>query len=411
VSITEAPRRLRARLEPVRLPPARQLAIAAVLFLLGTGSMLFFKFRSGYVPGDLDIYRAAGTLALHGRAPYGPHFGRGLRVDLPFTYPPFAAFAVIPLALQPARMAEVTWTVVNLLLLGTMVWWLFKPTLNRFGLGHPAFMALAISAFAWTVPVAQTIAYGQVNLALAACCLVDCTRTSRRRGILVGIAAAIKLTPGLFIVYFAATKQWAAALRATATFVVCQLLAAVVLPSGSRQYWFHLIFEADRPGNPLRFFNQSLYGAIHRIGAPGWLWAPCVVVVVAAGIWRARRAHERGAEVAAVALVGLTAVLISPISWQHHAVWILMMFAVLATWATTPRRVALVALGLAAFIVPVPQIGNAMVLSSRFPPLDRIIENSDVLIYLVMLVALPVVPVTREERPSPAGAGIPAVVP
>lgn len=410
MSANEELRRLRAR-SGLHLPPSRDLALAALVFAAGTGSMLFFKFRSGYIPGDLDIYRAAGTLALHGKAPYGPHFGNGLRVDLPFTYPPFAAFVVIPLALQPARMAQATWTLANLVFLGVMVWWLFGPTLKRWGLGHPAWIALAISAFAWTVPVAQTIAYGQVNLGLALCCLVDCTRTSRRRGVLVGIAAAVKLTPGIFIAYFAVTRQWAAAVRSAATFAACSLLAAAILPSGSARYWFHLVFEADRPGNPLRFFNQSAYGAIHRLGAPGWLWAPAVLAVAVLGLWRAREAHGRGAEVAAVAIVGFSALLISPISWQHHAVWILMMFAAFAVWARTPARVVLVFLLLAAFIVPVPQIGNAMVLSHVAWPLDKVLENSDILIFLAMILALPLVPVTDEERrrAGPAAA-VPAAL-
>jgi alpha-1,2-mannosyltransferase len=387
---------------------ARDLAIALALFCAAVGPLLFFKFRSGYVPGDLDIYRAAGTLALHGKGPYGPHFGRGLRVDLPFTYPPFAAFMVIPLAVLPARVAQVVWTLANVGFLSVMVWWLFRPVLERRGLGHPAFLALAIGAFAWTVPVAQTIAYGQVNLFLALLIFVDCTRTSRRRGVLVGIAAAIKLTPGLFILYFAVTRQWAAALRAVVTFAVCELVAAAILPGAARQYWLHLVWQATRVGNPYRFYDQSLYGAILHVGLPSWLWGPAVLVVGAAGLWRARRAYLAGCEVVAVALVGLSALLISPISWQHHAVWILLVFGALAGWATTPARTALVAFLLVAFIVPVPQIGNAMVGSDVAPPLDYLLQNSDVLIFLAMLVALPLVPVTREEQARSAVPAPPA---
>lgn len=390
----------------VPLPPARDLLIALALFAAEIGPLLFFKFRSGYVPGDLNIYREAGRLALHGHTMYGPGFGQDLRVRLPFTYPPFAAFVMVPLSLLPGRGAQVAWTFCNLMLLGVMVWWLFPPALRRAGAEHPVFIVATIGALAWTLPFAQTIAYGQVNIALAFICLVDCTRVSRYRGVLVGIAAAVKLTPGLFIVYFAVTKQWAAALRAAATFLLSQLLAAAIVPGAAHEYWFHLVFESSRPGNPFDYYNQSIFGALRHIGAATWLWAPLVAAVAGVGLWRARTAHRAGAEVAAVALVGLSTVLISPISWQHHAVWILMMFATLAAWADTRRRVIGVFALLALFVVPVPQIGNAMVGSNVLPIVNQLVQNSDVVIYLVVLALLPLIPVTQEERdraaaPSP----------
>lgn len=390
----------------LRLPPGRDLLIAALLFAAGVGPLLFFKFRSGFIPGDLDIYRTAGILALHGKAPYGPHFGHGLRVDLPFTYPPFAAFAVIPLGLQPARLAQVTWTAANLAMLGVMVWWLIRPALEKWGLDHPAYMAAAVVAFAWTIPMSQTIAYGQVNIFLGLICLIDCTRLTRYRGVLCGIAAAIKLTPGLFVVYFAVTRQWAAALRSAAAFVVCEGLAAAVLPSGSSDYWLHLLWQLNRPGNPKKFFNQSINGLIYHLNWPHWLWFPGVAVVAVAGLWRAAKAHRTGCEVAAVALVGLSAVLISPISWQHHAVWIIMMFGALAAWATTPRRMVVAALLLVAFIAPVPQIGNLMINAHAATPIGYILENSDIWVFIAMLFVLPLLPVTMRER---APAPVPAV--
>lgn len=397
----------RFRWSDVRLPPASALLLAAALLIAGIGPLLFFKFRNGFIPGDLDIYRTAGLLALHGKAPYGPHFGQGLRVDLPFTYTPFAAFAVIPLGIQPARMAQITWTAANLVMLGVMVWWLFRPALERWGLDRPAYLALAIAAFAWTIPMSQTIAYGQVNIFLALICLIDCTRLTRSKGVLCGIAAAIKLTPGLFIVYFAVTRQWAAAVRSAATFVVCQALAALVLPSGSSKYWFHLLWQTDRPGNPKKFFNQSINGLLYHLNWSHVLWLPLAALVAVAGLWRARTAHARGYEVAAVGLVGLSTVLISPISWQHHAVWILMMFAALAAWATTPRRAVVGAILLVAFIAPVPQIGSLMLNGHTATPLAYLLENSDIVVFIAMLFVLPLVPVTRQERAReavPAGA-------
>lgn len=376
-------------------PGRRQLLAAFGVFLLGIAPLVFFKFRNGKIPGDLAIYRHAGSVALHRGNFYAKGFASHLRVKLPFTYPPFAALAVIPLALLPARLALIGWSAINLGLVALMTWWLIRPALARAGLAHPAWTAAAAAALAWTVPAAQTLAYGQVNIALAFLCLVDCVVVSRGKGVLVGVAAAIKLTPGLFVLYFLATRQWAAAARAAITAVGLELLSVVLLPAASRAYWLHLWWRPRRTGDPGFYFNQSIYGTVLRLGLPHLLYPALAVVAIALGLWRARQAHARGGEVAAVALVGFTAVLVSPISWQHHAVWIIPMFAVLATWAeTTPQRVLAIAL-LCLFIAPVPQIGDLLLKTSFPSALARVIQQSDVIIFGSMLLWLPTVPVLR----------------
>ena len=109
---------------------------------------------------------------------------------------------------------------------------------------------------------------------------------------LVGeMATAIKLTPGLFIVYFAASRQWAAALRAAATALACELAAALISPDPSRRYWMQLWFNPGRTGNPKVYFNQSIYGAILRFGLPHAVWA--VLALAAAGFELAGREVAR----------------------------------------------------------------------------------------------------------------------
>ena len=400
-AVAQAP----ASTERARPPRAGFLAALGV-FLVGIAPLVFFKFRNGYIPGDLTVYRHAGQLALHGRNFYARGFGAHLRVHLPFTYPPFAALAVVPLALVPARLALVVWSAVNLALVAVMTWWLVRPALVRAGRGHPAWTAAAAAALAWTVPAAQTLAYGQVNIMLAFLCLVDCVLVRRGKGVLVGVATAIKLTPGLFIVYFAATRQWAAAARAAVTALALELAAWVLLPDASRSYWLHLWFNPRRTGDPKFFFNQSIYGTVLRLGLPAWLYPVLSVVALVLGLWRARQAHTRGAEVGAVALVGFAAVLVSPISWQHHAIWIVPMFGVLAAWARTPRQWALVGLLLALFIAPVPQIGDVLLRTPVPPVLSRVIQQSDVIIFVSMLAWLPLVSVGRAVALPPAETGV-----
>lgn len=376
-----------------------------VVFALAIAPLLFLKFHNGRVPGDLAIYRRGGSIALHLGNPYAHNFTQGLRVKLPFTYPPFAALVVVPLTLLPPHLSLWVWTAFNLGLVVGLAWWLFRPTLARLEWRQPAVLGLVAAVLVWTFPVAQTIAYGQINLTLAVACLLDCTRTGGRRGILVGLATAIKLTPGLFIVYFAVTRQWAAAGRAAVTTLATMILAAALMPTASREYWLHLVFDRSRPGSPTVYYNQSLYGALLRGGGPAWLWPFLAAGAAAFGLWRAARAHRAGAEVAAVALVGLTAVLVSPISWQHHAVWVVLVLAVLAEWTVqqvghnqSPRRMAVLAGVAVLVLVPVPQVGDLLVRYWGAPVLPRIVQSSDVILFLVLLVALPLRAVTDAER-------------
>jgi alpha-1,2-mannosyltransferase len=371
---------------PVRLPPATDILVGLAVFALVVVPLLFLKFHSGKFPLDLAVYREAGRVVLHSGDPYAADFGRHLRVPLPFTYPPFAALVSVPLGVLSEPVAIVVWTTLSLSLLVAMVWLVMGRSLRQ-----PALLGLVAGALAWTVPLNETISFGQVNLVLAMACLLDCTRTGRHRGVLVGVATAVKLTPGLFIAYFALTRQWAAAARAAVTASVCALLAAAILPGPSRRYWFHLVFSPSRTGDPGYYTNQSVFGTLARLHLAQWLWVPLALGVGALGMWRAARAHREGHEIAAVALVGLTGVLVSPISWQHHAVWIVLVVGVLAAWATTPGRAVATVATLGIFLLPLPWLGSRLVADGAAPLLGGLLENSYVLAFLTLLVVLPLV--------------------
>jgi len=377
------------RFIPVRLPPTTDILVGLAVFGLAVVPLLFLKFHGGKFPLDLAVYREAGRVVLHGGDPYGGDFGRHLRVPLPFTYPPFAALASVAVGVLSEPVAIVAWTALSLSLLVTMVWLVMGRSLRQ-----PVLLGLVAGALAWTVPLNETISFGQVNLVLAMACLLDCTWTGRHRGVLVGVATAIKLTPGLFIAYFALTRQWAAAARAAVTAAVCELLAAAILPGPSRRYWFHLVFSPSRTGDPGYYTNQSIFGTLARLHLAPWLWVlwiPAALGVGALGMWRAARAHREGQEIAAVALVGLTGVLVSPISWQHHAVWIVLVVGVLAAWATTARRAAATVAVLGIFLVPLPWLGSRLVADGAAPLLGGLLENSYVLAFLALLLVLPLV--------------------
>jgi len=394
VAVIEAPPRPRPGR---RVPPIRDVAAALGAFGLLVVPLLALKFASGKFPLDLAVYREAGRVVLHGGNPYAPAFGRDLRVPLPFTYPPFAAMAAVVLALVPNALLGALWTALSLGLLGAIAWLAFRPAIQRVEREPPvarwpawqraAAFGAVVGLLAWTVPLNETISFGQVNLVLAGACLLDCSRPSGRRGVLVGLATAIKLTPGIFVAYFAVTRQWAAAARAAAVALACEVLATVVLPHPSRQYWLHLAWTPGRTGNPGYFTNQSLYGVVTRLHLPLVLWPLLAAGAGVLGLWRAARAHAAGAELAAVALVGLTGVLVSPISWQHHAVWIIVVLGVLAAWAATLHEAAVVVGVLVLFLIPFPLLGHGLL--SGTGPLQVVLVNADVLAFVALLALLP----------------------
>ncbi|MEU6476226.1 glycosyltransferase 87 family protein [Streptomyces sp. NPDC047017] len=305
----------------LRSLPAPPLVLLAVSFVaLG---VLFAALR---VPmPDALVYRAEGAAVLHGRDLYGFEVTAG---RLPATYPPFAAVLFVPTALLPVPALKAAFLAGNALLLA----WLVHLSARLAGRATtPAPLCAATALAAWCEPVFQTFRYGQINIALACLVLWDLTRPpgARGRGAAIGVAAGIKLTPGLFAVYLLLRGRGREAATATAAFAGSVALGALVQPAASVAYWTRHVFETDRVGKLWIIDNQSLQGLIARLlrnPGPGLAWLLPALAVAGAGLWLARRApRERWG----VLLTALTALLVSPISWSHHWVWCVPLTAVL----------------------------------------------------------------------------------
>jgi alpha-1,2-mannosyltransferase len=181
--------------------------------------------------------------------------------------------------------------------------------------------------------VVDHVGFGQINVALMALCLADLLGVRPRRlpaGVLIGLAAAVKLTPAIFIVYLLLTRRWRAAVTATITAAVATLAAFAVSPADSRTFYFDLLWHLDARvglGNNAGIGNQSLQGAVLRLGLPErWVhptWLVLAVLVGVAGIWASRRAWARRGDLAGASAAGLVAVLVSPVSWPHYLVWLI----------------------------------------------------------------------------------------
>jgi alpha-1,2-mannosyltransferase len=242
----------------------------------------------------------------------------------------------------------------------------------------------------WTPPVRDTLWFGQINLILAALVLTDCLRPRKRQGVLVGVATAMKLTPGLFIVYFIVARKGRSAVRALVTVAVCWGGAALLLPTASRQYWFHAAFDVNRPGRPGYWTNQTIDGFISRYHGPHWLWIPLGVIVAVLGLWRAREAHRSGNELAAVVLVGLTSVLVSPISWLHTQVWFVAAIGVILGRGTERRRVMAAGGVLILLLARLSMLGDRLARIYHVPVIGNVIENAYVFLLLFVIAVLPV---------------------
>ncbi|MEU6091845.1 glycosyltransferase 87 family protein [Streptomyces sp. NPDC047085] len=249
-----------------------------------------------------------------------------------FTYPPFAALVMLPLAVLGRNTAIVASLLVNLAALAVVLRILAGPRWRRHGWYR---WSLALCGLALFEPLRDTVSFGQVNLLLLALVLGDSwlltTGRGRWAGAGIGLAAAIKLTPALFIGLLLLAGRRRAAGTATAVALAATALAAWADPDASRFYWTEALWETGRVGRLDYVSNQSLQGVLARLGEPDRaLWAVAVLLVLCVWAAKARRAVAAGDWTAAFALTGAAACLVSPITWVHHLVWLLPSFVVLA---------------------------------------------------------------------------------
>ncbi|MEU7721388.1 glycosyltransferase 87 family protein [Streptomyces tibetensis] len=255
-----------------------------------------------------------------------------------FTYPPFAAVAMVPMALLGLRTAIAVALLLNLAALAVVLRLLAGPDRRRPGWFGWALIACLLVLFE---PLRDTFSFGQVNLLLLALVLADATLLATGRGRLagagIGLAAAVKLTPALFIGLLLVARRWHAAAVATAVALGATALAAWVDPDASRFYWTEALWDTGRVGRLDYVSNQSLQGVLARLGETDrTVWAVAVLPVLGVWVLRTRRAVAARNWTAAFALTGLAACLVSPITWVHHLVWLLPSFAVLVR-AGRPR--------------------------------------------------------------------------
>ncbi|GAA1786387.1 glycosyltransferase 87 family protein [Actinomadura chokoriensis] len=322
---------------------------------------------------DLEVYREGGLAVLRGAPLY--EFLTQPPQLLPFTYPPFAAALAVPFTLLPWRAAQWTWVVLIYVALAIVVWYAFRDLIRRTGRWAPLTAGVLFAAMAWLDPVRDQVRFGQVGLFLLAMCLADCCARTPRwpRGALIGLAVAIKLVPGVFLIYFLLTGRRDALVNAVLTAAAATLAGFALLPADSSAYWFGALLQGgDRTGAVDGTTNQAINGIVARIFDEGpvrtLVWLVLALIVAYAGFRWARRVTLAADELTgtaasslllgAVAIVGLLSVVLSPVGWIHHLVWMIAVIGALAGDGRDTRR-CLLALGTWFFFLwPLPWWGR-----------------------------------------------------
>ena len=394
-----------------RLPQGRSAWLpATLLYLVLLAPYLVSRFaarpRQWFI--DLLVYRDAGRAVLNGG--HTLYTFTSARVDLPFTYPPFAALLTPWLAWFPPLFDVLVWTAAELAAIAWLTSVGFRPLLARTGPGRPYLLAALAAAGTWLNPVRDVIKFGQVDLFLVVMVVLDLTATRGRwpRGLLIGLAAAIKLTPALFIPYLWLTGRRRAAYVATAAFAGAELLAQAVIPYGSWDYWTRAATASDRLGSNAGASNQSIRGILLRLHTnshlTSGLWVLLGLTLVVLGLRRAVRVHAAGDELAAAVTVGLLSVALSPVSWIHHLCWVLLAIAVVAGDLTDARRGRWTAYLTIFFVLRIPWYGSTLALHHGVLYPAHLLQDAFGLAAIGLLFALPT-PGRQRWAASTAGRG------
>lgn len=320
----------------------------------------FHRITGGFI--DLQVYRLGIEALRDGADMYGQLPQTTIGIGLPFIYPPFAALVLSPFALLPWDAAAFAFFISSTLALAVTLYLVarrrwpeqggLRLTLLATSCATPLAMLLE--------PVRSTLDFGQVNLLLMVLVAADCLteKPKWRRGMLVGLAAAIKLTPAAFVLYFLVRRDYRAAATAAITGAVATALSFAILPKESVNYWFGGLGNVSGLSGSSFHTNQSIQAVLARFGVEKplftvlWLLLSAVLLVLVVAAMR-QAAREPAL---ALSINAVFTLLVSPISWSHH--WVMIapaVFAMVCYATTLPRRQAVgwyvaIALTVAAFV-------------------------------------------------------------
>jgi len=365
----------------------RKIALLSVAGLITFLIVYLAQTRNGYF--DSKVYYGAIQYWFRGD---GGMVYDWLRPGTPygFTYPPFAGLVMSPMAFLPFGAVVVIAIVATVLTTALLMWWFARDLIRRRGwtvwFAYGIAVCLAISF----EPVRETITFGQVNTLLltlvAGDLLFGLGRGRKWAGVGIGVATAIKLTPGIFIVYLLVTRRWRAAATASGTAAGATLLAAAIFPDESREFWTSALWDTNRVGVLSFLSNQSERGFLARLPiaqVEAKVWLVCVLVTLVFWAWRVAKAPDD--IMGGLALTGIVGCLVSPVTWIHHCVWLLPAIVRCVDLGTRNQKI----LGGAAYLLMTSRLTWLWEKRPR-PPLELIGGNLYVWFSLALLIWTPI---------------------
>lgn len=308
---------------------------------------ILLSFRDGVISSayrmDLDVYRVAVDVWWQGGNPYEalPMLQNGWH--LPYLYPPVALVVLAPFAVVPMWLASAVWALVTIAAVALVLVMVLRSLAVR---PTPLLVGALLPVSLVLEPVRETLYFGQINWLLMALVAADClVRTPRwPRGMLVGIAAAVKLTPVVFVLFFLMRGDRRAALTAGLSFLGATAVGFLVSWSNSVQFWTHEAFYSSQFRGMANEMNQSLKVMLVRFGVdPKMLWPLLAIAVLGVTAIGMRRAFAAGSPAWALSLNALATLLISPVSYSHHWIWVVPILLTGAVYAWRTRHPVMIA--------------------------------------------------------------------
>jgi len=288
---------------------------------------------------DLNTYLLGGSHAFSTdlyRVVYPPtHLG--------FTYPPFATLWFVPFTHLPSRVDQVLITWLSLAALFALLAVCLRVTCPRLERRTVAWWALLLLTPAGLLdPTRETLILGQINILLAVAVTADMTlMRPQRRGVLVGLAAAVKMTPIVLIPYLVLTRQTGAWRRAIGAFVAAGAIAAAVSPGASWTYWTRDAWGPNRAGWLPWIGNQGAVAVVERLLHHTISTVPLIALcggIVGVGLYLAVKLYQPSWPMLGFLVMEVTESLASPVSWAHHMIWVVPLIAWLALAVDRPKH-------------------------------------------------------------------------
>jgi Glycosyltransferase family 87 len=316
----------------------------------------FFDSRSIYTRHDQSIPRFLGR----------PGDDWEIQVN---AHPPPSLLMLMPLGLLPHETALLFWNLLSLAMMAIAVWVVLGP----WGLNCDSWYRLAAyGLLICSAPLAAQVQYAQLSPLLTL--LIALAWTSDRRGrenlagFFIGLAASVKLFPAFLLLNFLCTRQWKALSMGVGTIIALHALAMLVFgPSDVVHYYRDVVPQVS--GGRSCWLNFSLAGFWSRlfdvgvIGTREWFHAPAlaksltyatsgaITAAVAWSAWKARTIEQRDLAFAAAVIAML---LVSPITWDHNLLLLLLPVSILWCYAANTALFQLLLAALVAVSVFVP---------------------------------------------------------